>query len=356
MTADAIADARLRHQYLSRPGLRHAEDIVAWFGAVQAQEFEPAKWALGIRMREGTTEPGVQQAFDEGRILRTHVMRPTWHFVAAADIRWLQALTAPRVQRIAASYNRRLELDARTLTRGTGIVERALGDRQHLTRTELSERLRRERLPVTGQRLAHLMMHAELESVICSGPRRGKQSTYALVSERAATASLLSRDEALATLARRFFTSHGPATIRDFVWWSGLTTADAKRGLEMNRATREDVEGLTYWTVGPRARGAVRDRLAYLLPIYDEYLIAYRDRVAVPHWPPGVTSAAAAGVTFQHALVIAGQVAGTWRLERGASQPTAVPIPLRRLSASEQRAVTAAVKRFEHFTHPKPAA
>ena len=348
MNLAAIAHARLRNQLLSVAGLRRPEDVVGWMGAVQAQEFEPAKWGLAQRMRDGATEADVQRAFDAGRILRTHALRPTWHFVASADIRWVQELTSPRVQRIAAGYNRTLELDARTLTRGLGIIERALGGGHYLTRTELAERLQRARLPIKGQRLAHLMMHAELETVICSGPRREKQFTYALVSERAPRALRMSRDEALATLSRRFFSSHGPATVRDFVWWSGLTSADAKRGLEMNRATSEVVEGLTYWSIPSRPRPVVRNHLAYLLPIYDEYLIAYRDRQAVPHGSAAL-SALTDGVTFQHALIIDGQVAGTWRLTRDANGSTAVPVPLRRLVSAERNAVAQAVQRHADF-------
>jgi hypothetical protein len=265
--------------------------------------------------------------------------------VARDDIRWMQALTAPRVQRIAASYNRRLELDARTLTRALGIFERALRGERFLTRLELADALRRDGFNVTGQRLAHVTMHAELEVVICSGPRRGKRSTYALVAERAPQAPLLSRDDALATLSRRFFESHGPATIRDFVWWSGLTSADAKRGLEINRARCEEIDGLTYWTVGSAPRSVSHSARAHLLPIYDEYLIAYRDRHAVPHWPAGTTPGRGL-FAFQHALVIDGQVAGSWRLTHNNEVRV---VGLRPFAAKEQRAVGEAVRRYERF-------
>jgi hypothetical protein len=185
-----------------------------------------------------------------------------------------------------STYNRQLGLDARALVRASAIIERAIGDEQFLTRRELGERLQRRRLTLDGIRLALMTMHAELEGIICSGPRRGKRSTYALVAERAPKAKRLSRDEALATLAKRFFRSHGPATVRDFVWWSGLTKADAKRALEMNRARKQEVDGRTYWTLGqttPPRR--VHETAAHLLPIYDEFLVAYRDREAVPHGP-----------------------------------------------------------------------
>jgi hypothetical protein len=346
---ESIAGRRLANQHVGQSALRGPADVVGWLGAMQAQEYEVAKWAIGLRMRNGAVDAAVARAFDEGRILRTHVMRPTWHFVTPADIRWLLELTAPRVQRVMSSYNRRLELDARTLARGTQVLTRALRDRQYRTRAELAERLQDARLPMTGQRLAHLVMHAELERVICSGPRRGKQFTYALMDERAAAAPPLSRDEALATLTRRYFQSHGPATARDFSWWSGLTVADAKRGLDISKAQPEPVGRLTYWTTGRDRRKKTCDELAHLLPIYDEYLIAYRDRGAVPHGPPQISSRLRDSVTFQHALLIGGQVAGTWRIARGRAAVHLSIVPLRSTTALERRALGRAVERYERF-------
>ena len=344
----AIATERLHNQLITSAGLRRPEDVVKWLGAVQAQEYEPARWALGLRMRDDAVERDVERAFEDGRILRTHVMRPTWHFVTPADIRWLTELTAPRVQRLMATYLRQLELDAALLVRATGIVERALADRRHLTRNELGEHLRREGLALNGIRLAHVAMYAELERVICSGPRRGKQFTYALLAERAPQAVRLSRDESLMTLARRYFASHGPATIRDFVWWSGLVTADAKRGLEMNKARCIERDGQTYWTIGTR-RGAPRDRRVHLLPIFDEYLVAYRDREAVPHGPIVVAVRSNDPVTFRHSLVIGGQVAGTWRTTRRSSAVVMDAVALRQLNGREQRGLREAVRLYERF-------
>jgi winged helix DNA-binding protein len=351
VTHSRIAEQRLRNQRLTRLGFRQPDEVVAWFGAVQAQEYEPAKWALGLRMKKRSLSAEIQHAFDQGSILRTHVMRPTWHFVSPADIRWLIELTGSRVQRVMSTYDRQLGLDDRTFVRGTSLIEAALGDGNHLTRAELGERLRHAGLTLDRVRLAHMAMYAELEGVICSGPRRGKQSTYALVAERAPKAIRLSRDEALATLARRYFSSHGPATMRDFVWWSGLPTADAKRGLEMNTAQREDVDGRTYWTIGDPSRGGTRDDLVHLLPIYDEYIVAYRDRDAVPHAPSTIRAASrpANSVTFQHALVIGGQVAGTWRRMQNAKAAAIDVVPLRRLSRLEREAVGDAAARYEQF-------
>ncbi len=348
-THATIVERRLRNQFLTRAGLRRPADVVEWFGAVQAQEYEPAKWALGLRMQDGTVDAEIERAFEQGRILRTHVMRPTWHFVTPRDIRWMQELTASRVNRILSYYNRALGLDAAVLTRATALIERALRDRNYLTRNELAERLQRAGLVLDGVRLARIVMHAELENVICSGPRREKRFTYALAAERAPNARRLSRDEALATLTRRYFTSHGPATTRDFVWWSGLTAADAKRGLDINKARREEVGGQTFWTIGATPRGSTRDHRAHLLPIYDEYLIAYRDREAVPHGPPVVTSASRVTATFQHALVIGGHVAGTWRTTRDSRPVRIKAVALRKLTGPERRALSEAADRYEQF-------
>ena len=231
-----IAGQRLINQGIASPIHRRPADIVSWLGAVQAQEYPAAKWALALRTRDGATNDEIERAFDKGHIIRTHVMRPTWHFVAPSDVRWMLELTAPRVHRAMAYQHRQFGLEAATRTRAARIFERALRDGQSLTRAELGAHLARARIKAAGVRLALLTVYAELEGVICSGEKRGKQMTYALLEERVPKAPRVSRDEALAELTRRYFQSHGPATIRDFVWWSGLTAVDAKRGLEMIRA------------------------------------------------------------------------------------------------------------------------
>jgi len=342
-----IAERRLRRQLLTAAPMRTPEDVVAWFGAVQAQEYEHAKWALALRARQGASTRDVERAFDEGRILRTHVMRPTWHFVTPEDIHWLLELTAPCVHRRMAPYDRQLELDARTMTRARRVFERALRDGSFLTRAELGAHLERAGLPMTSMRLAHVAMHAELERVICSGPRKDRQFTYALLAARAPAARQLDRDEALGTLARRFFRSHGPATIRDFAWWSGLNAADTRRATDIARARAEDWNGRKYWTCDREPRAA-RSHLAHLLPIYDEYIVAYRDREAVPHGRPP----AAAGprfVTFESTIVIDGQVAGGWRIVRRPGAPRVELTPSRRLTREERSALADAVDRYERF-------
>ena len=337
-----IAGQRLDNQRISRPGSRDPEEIVGWFGAVQAQEYTGAKWALGLRMPDSATDAAIERAFNDGRILRTHVMRPTWHFVGASDIHWMLELTAPRVQRALAYTYRQFGLDAATRVRATRVIERALSRAEHLTRIELGAHLARAGLVLKGVGLALVTVHAELERVICSGARRGKQSTYALLAKRAPHPKRLSRDEAVAELTERYFRSHGPATIRDFVWWSGLTVADARRGLEIRRGRHEAIDGRTYWTVGRPRASRTRRGTVHLLPVYDEYLVAYRDLDAVPR-------ARESRGTLQQAVIAGGQVAGTWRAVLKGHELVVHVTTLRRLTIVERRALAEPAARYGRF-------
>jgi hypothetical protein len=248
-----------------------------------------------------------------------------------------------------ATYDRRLGLDSSIFTRAAKVCERVLRDGQFLTRRELGAHFARASLPADSIRLAHIALYVELEGVICSGPRRGKHATYALLDERAPHGVRLRRDEALYELARRYVRSHGPATLRDFVWWSGLSTADARRGLEMIRPWNVERMGRRYWALGRAPSPRPRRPLVHLLPVYDEYLVAYRDRSAVPHGPSMVASPAGGYGQFQPALVIDGQVAGTWRTTPTADGVQVNVVPTRRLTTAERRALQRAMARYQRF-------
>ncbi len=339
---------RLHNQRLVRSPFRTPAEVVAWLGAVQAQDYGGARWGLGQRAKD-MSDAIVEQAFDEGHILRTHVLRPTWHFVNPRDIRWMLALTAPRVRAAMAYYDRKLELDRATFARSRSVLERTLRGRQWKTRAELGSCLARAGIVATGQRLGHLMMDAELEGVICSGPRRGNQFTYALVEERAPRARALRRDEALAELARRYFQSHGPATLRDFTWWSGLTVRDARAGLEAVRpALRPETIGeTTFFSLPSRAQPSP-EGAAHLLPNYDEYLVAYQDR-GTPVFPYAGSAASRKGGAFVHHLILGGRLVGGWR-RTGKSRDVLVEVaPYTRLGRDETRALGAAVDRYGQF-------
>jgi hypothetical protein len=342
-----IAWARLHCQRLAAGRLTRPADVVGWLGAVQAQEYPLAKWGLALRMRRAT-DASVERAFTAGAILRTHVLRPTWHFVTPADIRWLLALTAPRVRAAVAYYDRQLGITPAVITRANRAVARALSGGVELTRAELRAVLAGAGVAVEGtQRLAHVIMHAELDAVICSGARRGKQFTYALLDERAPTQRARSRDEAMAELARRYFISHGPAQLRDFAWWSGLASADARAGLEMSRQhlADDDIEGKRYWFVPSVRTLAPPGRVAHLLPPYDEYLIAYKDRSA--SLDPALWKPAAGRDPFAAPVVLDGRVVGGWRRTAGSGTIT-LDLP-RRLSATDSRLVDEAARRYGDF-------
>ena len=248
MNDSEILRLRLHNTGLSHSPFKSADDAVSHSGAVQAQNFAAAKWALGLRIKNSTDED-IEKAFNEGTILRTHVMRPTWHFVVPEDIRWMLELTAPRVKTVLAHYNRKLELDDALFAKSNAAIVKALQGHTYLTRQELKTILTNIGIETNVQRLAHIIMWAELDGLICSGPRRGKQFTYALLEERVGKAKKLSREQALAKLALNYFTSHGPAQLKDFSWWSGLTVKDARDALDLikSKLNQATLDGKTYW-------------------------------------------------------------------------------------------------------------
>jgi hypothetical protein len=352
VTSTELKRRRLLNQRLVPPFFAAPDDVVSWLGAVQSQDYGGAKWALAQRTA-GATSASIDAAFNAGRILRTHVMRPTWHFVAPADLRWLLALTAPRVHGISAYQYRKDGLGTKDFARAARVFERSLRDRCYLTRVELAAALRRAGLPFTGTTLAHVLMHAELEAVIVSGPRRGKQFTYALFDDRVKPARRLDRDESLATLARRYFTSHGPATIRDFAWWSGLTMKECAAGVAAAGASlrKETVGELTCWfgadsasAKAPPDTRVARSWPALLLPNYDESLIAYKDRGHL---------AAARGAggfdPFAYHVMLGGTVAGSWRPTVSKHSVVLNVAPYRPLIAAERRALDLVAARYAEF-------
>jgi hypothetical protein len=347
MTNKAIAQQRLCNQHLTLADFAQPADAVAWFGAVQAQDYTGALWAVGQRMPSASAA-SVEQAISDGSIVRTHPMRATWHFVAAADIRWLLPLIAPRNRTRHTYRQRELELDAATLAKSTDVFAKTLQGGQQRTRPELAAVLAQAGISPAGQRMVYLLMYAETEGIICSGARRGKQFTYALLEERVPLYQPLARAEALAELVRRYFTSHGPATVPDFCWWSSLTTAEARVGLEAAKTqlVQEKIDGQTYWRA-PTTPSAPPDApTAYLLPPYDEYTVAYRDRSAVLE--PAHMEVTRNGI-FSPIIVVDGLVVGTWKRSFSKRAVTVETSPFVALTPEQERAVAAATQRYQRF-------
>lgn len=350
MNTTEITQRRLLNQGLTSFRFADPADIVRQMGAVQSQDYAGAKWGLGQRLPEAT-DATLDEAFNNGSLLRTHLLRPTWHFVAPEDIRWLLQLTGPRVHTVNTSMYRKLEVDKPLLKKSYKIIEKTLHDQQYRTRPELGAALTRARVNAEGLRLTYIVMSAELDGLICSGPRRGKQFTYALLEERAPQAKSLKQDEALAELTRRYFATRGPATQADFAWWSGLTLTQAKRGLEMVGAGFEQrsIHGQIHWFPEgalPRQRKSLT---AYLLPNYDEYFIGFKNRSAIGEVADklGILSD---DVSFlAHILILNGQVLGGWRRTLTQKAVTVELNPIVKLGRPEKLAITNAAERYAQF-------
>jgi hypothetical protein len=334
---------RLHNQYLTGPGLTRPEDVVRLLGAVQSQDYPGAKWSIGMRLKRGT-DALVDRAFSEGRFLRTHVLRPTWHFVLPEDIRWMLELTSPHIRRMNSYVARRFAVDGPLCRRALRTIAKALEGGRHHTRADIAALLGRAGIKASGIRLAYIVMEAELTGLVCSGAMRGKQQTYALLDERAPGARTLPRDEALAQLALRFFQGHSPATLRHFVWWSNLKVSEAKRGLAdvESRLESEVIDGTTWYSVARRASFR-RTSSAHLVPEYDEALVGSRDMGTldlVTRIPGRPTEA------FLKPIVIGDRSAGVWRRLVGPRSVTIEIWPLGRLSARHTAMIERAAARY----------
>ena len=337
---------RLANQGLTGPGFETSERVIARLGAVQSQDYAAALWGVGLRLKDARLL-SVDAAFNEGRFLRTHVLRPTWHFVLPSDIRWMLRLTAPRVQAAMAYNNRRLGLDAAVFKRSRAAFTKTLRGGLQLQRNELVAALEGAGIDTSGLRFSHITMNAELEGVICSGARQGRQFTHALLDERVPATPELSRDEALARLARAYFTGHGPATLKDYAWWSGLTLADAKRGAEALGAELRQDEG--YWSRVESLPPQKVSGRAWLLPNFDEYIVAYTERG--DFFDPAQDEGLIPRNSFlsRHSILIGGRVAGTWRRALGKDAVTVELSPFIPLTRAEAAAVRAAAERYAAF-------
>ena len=343
MKSTELISQRFHNQHLSGAPLASPKQAVAWLGAVQSQDYHGAKWALAQRL-DGATNASLDDAFNRGDVLRTHILRPTWHFVTPEDIRWMLQLTAPRVHRSMSGFFRQAGLDAPALTRHMNVIANGLEGGNALTRTDIFKEFERAGIPAFGQTGGNILMYAELEGLIANGPLRGRQHTYMLLDERApAPTSTFDRDQALATIAIRYFQSHGPGTPRDLSWWSSLTLTDCRRAVDVASADLDsvDIDGTTWWAGEfPAGNPDIERPHVRLLPNYDEYFS--RDgRVERYHGPPTPKLQAFLaddGRFSGHHIVIDGLLRGTW------------------LRQVNPRAIRVTIDPFDTYTHGERAA
>lgn len=345
MTLPEIARARLQLQALTDTPADAPEAVVAHLGAVQAQDYAMAKWAVGCRT-DGLTHAEVQRAIDQGRILRTHVMRPTWHFVAAADIRWMLALTADRIRATMKGYALQSGLTPEVLSKSRKVFEKALSDGP-LTREAILGAHQAQGIE-THQRSSLLLAYAELDALICSGPDQDGKPTYALLDQRVPTSSAsYSADEAAALLARRYFDSHSPATDADFSWWSGLSLTQARRAIAANALNSFETEGQRYFLPKDRPMRKTAPS-TLLLAAFDEFLISYRDRSASLQHVHSKRTISPNGI-FSPVVVSDGQVRGTWKRTVKKSSVHFDLQPFETLSEHEHRLIEKEKERFALF-------
>jgi hypothetical protein len=287
--------------------------MVGWMGAMQAQDYAMAKWAIGVRL-PNSTDRAIETAINSGEVIRTHLLRPTWHLVSVDDIYWMLELTAPHIKASMKSRHKELGLAEIILRKSNTIIGKALRVGNHLTREELIAELGKAKIATDNNRASHLLAWAELNGIVCSGTTKSGKQTYAPLEERVPKTKRLTREEALATLAKKYFTSHCPATLHDFVWWSGLPVSDAKQALEMVKShfISETIDSQTYWFTNFFSIPKTDKEGVYLLPAFDEFIISYKDRNASLPFENHNMTVSNNGI-FRPVIVVNGQVTGIWK-------------------------------------------
>jgi len=344
-----IARLRLANQQITDHASKTPPEVVAALGAVQAQDYRNALWAVGLRLSQAC-EADVERAVASAAIVRTWALRGTLHLLASADVRWILELLAPRVIAGSAYWLRQLEIDDLTLARSRDLFRDALCRRRLLVRKEAMALLEEAGITTTGQRGITILWHLSLEGLLCQMAFRGKQPSFALLDEHVPGAQTMSREEALAELAHRYFVGHGPASLRDFVWWSGLTVADARAGLELaaTRLRQEKVGDAMYWMPANPPASERASRVVCLLPGFDEYLLGYADREIVLDAAASRRVVPGGNGVFRPTIVVDGRVVGTWRLGDTARASAIIDL-LSPLDADTSHALTQALRDYDAF-------
>ena len=315
MKLNDIANLRLYTQQIAETKWTTPKEVVEWMGAMQAQDFNMAKWAIGLRLN-GATENDIDKAINAGDVIRTHVMRPTWHFISPDDIYWMLDLTAGRIKSSMKGRNKQLELTDKIFARSNRIFEKTLTGNKHLTRKELLAGITKAKIATDENRASHLLFNAELDGLLCSGKMQGKQTTYTLLPEKIKKPNPLKKEEALALLAKKYFQSHGPATVADFAWWSGLSVTQARQGIESIKENfiSEKINSEEYWLADSISVSKKYKKSVFLLPAFDEFLISYKNRSASIIEEHQRKAFSINGI-FWPVIMVNGNAAGIWRRE-----------------------------------------
>ncbi|MDF9827869.1 hypothetical protein M2447_001974 [Ereboglobus sp. PH5-10] len=351
MKTPDLLNIRLYNQLLSGHELKQPREVVSRMGAMQSQSLDLAKWAIGTRL-ESKTVADVEKALNTGKIIRTHILRPTWHFVAADDIHWMRELSNPQIKPIYLSYCRMCGADEAVIARAVPIVEKSLSNGGHLEKQEIGEALKARRIKADATLLNLIIQRAEMEGILCNGKIQGNKQTYALLNEWVPRKrnQTISREAALERLARRYFTSHGPATLLDFEWWSGLSLTDSRRAVEMikNDFVCEKASGREFWMRNDIKTPPKGSASALLLPPFDEFVVSYKDRSEMIHDAHYGKVMTRNGL-FSPTVMLNGEIVGSWKKT---SRKGAVRIELsffEKTSKRKQQLFEPEIRRLEKF-------
>jgi hypothetical protein len=313
MTSNEISNTRLISQKIAVPEFKTAKEIVSWMGAIQAQDYSMGKWAIGARLSD-PSDQRIESSLDKGEIIRVHVLRPTWHFISADDVYWMLQLSAPKIKSSLKSRHKELGLTESIITKTQDIIEKTLSKNLNLTREELANEFCKAKIKTDGNRLSHILLLAEMDGIVCSGPLKNNKQTYSLLYERVHHKNELSREESLAALAKRYFISRCPATLQDFIWWSNLSVTDAQKAISSVKSDFfiETIGPGKYWIPNSFYGADTGITSVHLLPAYDEFLISYRDRSSSLSLINNKKTVSDNGI-FRPLIVVNGQVAGLWK-------------------------------------------
>lgn len=357
MDVQGILEHRLLNQYISSDARQEPESVLAHLGAVQAQDYPAALWAIGLRSKSGTRSD-VEAAVTKRKIARTWLMRGTLHFASSSDVGWMLKLFSPRLVNTAIARDRHLGLSDETVKKTKSLFRRALQGGKRLSRTDMYRVMERGGVPATDNLGYHMLYRAAWDGLICFGPHSGKEPTFVLAEEWLSKSAPLDYERALTEIVIRYFSSHGPATIKDFVWWSGFRMSDARRGIEeaSSKVREEVVGGVSYYTASGSPGGKATQRSVHLLPAFDEYLLGYSDRSPTLRSEETQKWIRNAKVVVVHSngiflptVVVDGVVAGIWKRINAKGKMVITLIPFRKLSAKQKAEVREEVESYARF-------
>jgi hypothetical protein len=349
MNTAELLNIRLYNQLFSTHDMKEPHEIVSWMGAMQSQALDQAKWAIGARL-ENKNVKDIDEALNTGRIIRTHILRPTWHFVSAEDIHWMFDLSSLRLRPIYRSYAKIYGADESLIYRTIPVLEKVLMGGKHFTKQEIGDALLEQNVTLDDGHLKLTISYAEREGVLVNGRLKGNKQTFTLLEEWVPRKQTICKEEALERLARRYFTSHGPATVPDFVWWSGLTITECRQGIEMIKSDFicETINGRDFWIRNDVNVPPTDGDSALLLPSFDEFVVSYKDRSEIiedTHYGKVMTK----NGLFSPTIMLNGEIIGSWKKVGLKGSPRIELSFFEKTSKKKQDLFKSEIRRLENF-------